>query len=103
MELKKLINKTLEVRDRFGNKLGRKNRFIDLVEEVGELANAMLLYDKVKPDRHKKGTKDEIADSLVDVIYNVILLADHYKINLDKEYLKMLKDLQKRANMNEIQ
>jgi NTP pyrophosphatase (non-canonical NTP hydrolase) len=98
MDFKKLIDETLKVRDRFGNKLGRKNRFIDLVEEVGELANAMLLYDKVKPDKYKKGTKDEIADAFVDIMYNVILLADHYKVDLDEEYLKMLKSLQKRAD-----
>lgn len=98
MDLKQLIEETLKVRDGFSNHLGRKNRFIDLVEEVGELANAMLLNDGVKPNKYKTESKEEIADAMADILYNLVLLADHYDIDLEEEYAKMLKHLKKRQD-----
>ena len=65
-------------------------RTLDLVEEVGELCNAILVTEGHKG---KKRAKAELADSLVDILFDLILLADIYKINLDKEYLKMIEDI----------
>ena len=101
MKFQEIIDKTLQLRDRFPNRLGKKNRFLDLVEEVGELANSILLSEDVKPDKHKTGSQEEIEDAMADIFYNLILLADHYNINLEKAYIEMLEHVNKRIDERE--
>lgn len=73
-------------------------RTLDLVEEVGELANAILVKEKHKG---KKRAKTDLADSIVDILFDLILLADYYKVDIDKEYSKMIKELKKRQKRKE--
>ena len=68
-------------------------RFVDLVEEVGELANAILVKEKHKS---KKRQRADLADSLCDCIFNIFMLADNYQIDLDKEYQQALKQVRER-------
>lgn len=70
-----------------------ETRFVDLVEEIGELANAILVKENKKS---KQRQKSEIADSLCDSIFNIFMLADIYKVDLDKEYQQVLKQVEKR-------
>lgn len=101
MDFKTIIKDTLKLRNRFPNRLGKKNRFLDLVEEVGELANAILLSEDVKPDKHKTGSKAEIEDAMADILYNLILLSDHYDVDLEQAYIDMLEHVNKRIDERE--
>jgi len=90
-DLKQLIEKTKTLTKKFPvPQWSAETRFVDLVEEIGELANAILVAEKRKT---KKRQKAEIADSLCDCLWNIFILADIYKIDLDKEYQKVLKQV----------
>lgn len=68
-------------------------RFTELVEEVGELANAIQTTEGFKS---KKRQKSEVIDSICDILYSVFEIANHYKVNLDDEYPKVLKQIDER-------
>lgn len=97
-----LITKTVEINSRFKTEFGNHGRVLSLVSEVGELADAILEYDgsKEKGTRNPKG-KDEIADALADLLYNLILVAQHYNVDLSKEYEKVLKNVEERLKAGE--
>ena len=102
MNLKQLTDKTIKVNRRFKNwqEWDLKTRFIDLVEEVGELANAILTEHKAKGD--KPGwQKDGLKDSLCDLLYDILIIAREQNIDLEEEYLLMLKDLERRIGAGE--
>ena len=102
MNLKDLTQKSKKISQMFPKKFqwGNKERLIDLVEEVGELANAILVEEKNKPKRvlHKGNS---IADALCDILFDLLLLADYYRIDLGKEYVEMLKRLKRRIKRGE--
>lgn len=89
------ILKSLEKQDR---KMGIEARFIDMVEEIGELANAILTERGHKSMKRKKS---EIADSICDVLFDLLALAKMLKLNLAKEYEKMLKEMEERIRKGE--
>ena len=96
--MKELTEKTRVVARKFPKQWSAPIRFIDLVEEVGELANALLGEWHEKPD---SGIRSEIEDSLCDILYDLILISHDFDIDLKKSYLKMLKDLDKRVESGE--
>jgi len=52
---------------------------IDLMEEVGELSNAILVQEKFKSEKRKKA---DLKDSVADVLFDLILIANYYKNEL---------------------
>ena len=94
MRLNEAVAKTQKVVEKMpGEKWGIYQRFNDLVEEVGELANAIQVKEGWKT---KNRSKAEIIDSVCDVLYSVFAIAAIYKIDLDKEYAKVLKHIDSR-------
>lgn len=69
------------------------NNFAAMVEEVGELANAIQVEEGFKS---KKRKKSEIADSICDILYELFRIAKWYKIDLDREYPLVLKQIDNR-------
>lgn len=102
MILRDLVKKTVEVNNRFKCHFGKQGRALSLMSEVGELADAMLEYEgaKEKGTRDSKG-KDEVADALADILYNIFLIANHYDVDLDIEYEKVLSDVEERLKKGE--
>lgn len=74
------------------------NRMVELIEEVGELANAIQTDEGYKS---KKRKKSDIIDSVCDVLFEVFNIAAHYKVDLDKEYPKVLKLIDDRRKAGE--
>lgn len=74
------------------------NRFTELVEEVGELANAIQTDEGFKT---KKRKKSDLIDSICDVLFEVFNIAAHYKVDLDREYPKVLKQIDSRRKLGE--
>ena len=96
MRLNEAVKETSRVKDQMpGKPWDIYQRFNDLVEEVGELANAIQVKEGWKS---KKRAKADLVNSICDVLYSIILVADHYKIDLDKEYPKVLKEIEGRIN-----
>lgn len=74
------------------------HRFAELVEEIGELANAIQTKEGYKSPKRKKS---EINDSICDILYEVFMMASTYRVDLDKEYPKVLKQLEERIKRDD--
>jgi NTP pyrophosphatase (non-canonical NTP hydrolase) len=70
---------------------GPKELMIDLMEEVGELAKAI-------SRKEIRGEKPEhsIESELVDIFLDILWLANHYGIELDREFRKSMERWKKR-------
>ena len=94
MKLNEAIEKTKKVANKMpGPKWGIYQRFAELNEEVGELANAIQTKEGYKTAARKKS---EVVDSVCDVLYEILLIAAIYNIDLDTEYEKVLKAIDAR-------
>ena len=94
MNLNEAVKKTREVVSQMpGKPWGAQQRFTDLVEEVGELANAIQVQEGWKT---KNRAKSELIDSVCDVLYSIFDLAAIYGIDLDQEYPKVLAQIDTR-------
>lgn len=100
LNLNQALQETEKVCRKFPNpkKWGPHHRFAELTEEVGELANAIQTTEGYKS---KKRKKSEIVDSVCDILYEVFMMASMYKVDLDKEYPKVLRQLEKRIKAGE--
>ena len=106
MDTKKIIAKTFEVSEEFtkrGAVYDKKERVLDLVEEVGELTQAILIVEKVKHTRDPKKQKtiEDIKDALCDCLFALIHLSKEYDADLFNEYMAMLERLQRRLESGE--
>ncbi len=57
-------------------------RCLDLTEEVGELARAILVAEGLKPT----DLEEPIAQALCGVLFDVFALAEQYQVDLDVQY-----------------
>ena len=98
--LNQALKETEKVCRKFPNpkKWTTHHRFAELVEEVGELANAIQTTEGYKSNKRKKS---EVVDSICDILYEVLIMASMYDVDLDKEYPKVLKQLEKRIKAGE--
>ena len=100
--MEEIIKETRRVLKLFENvrKRGWKGEvmLVDLVEEVGELANAILVKEGFKSKKRKKA---DLEDSLADVLFDIFMIADYYRIDIEKVYRKTLKELEKRVKRKE--
>jgi NTP pyrophosphatase (non-canonical NTP hydrolase) len=106
MDTKLLIDKTFEVSaefDKRGATYDKKERVLDLVEEVGELAQALLIVEGVKQtqDPKKQKTVVDIKDALCDILFALVHLAKSYDTDLFEEYMLMLDRLKARLDSGE--
>ena len=90
-----IIQEVLEAGDRFPNKWDLKTHFIDLVEEVGELGNAVLIKTGSKS---RKRQRAELKDSFADVLFELILMADEAGVDLEEVITQMLSELKVRQD-----
>ncbi|MHB1534988.1 MAG: MazG-like family protein [Acidimicrobiales bacterium] len=69
-------------------------RCLDLAEEVGELARALLVAENHKP---AVGDEQPVAEALCGVMFDVFALAAQYHLDLDAHYGAQLAELGRRA------
>ena len=102
--MKELQNKTRNIVKKLPLLNKVEHRFMDLVEEVGELSTAIMYFEKFKSGRYEgKYTKDDISDALSDILFDLFVIADKYDLEVDKEYTKMLERLDKRVEEGEFE
>ena len=94
-ETKKVVE---EIEAKRGRKWDNKTRFMDLVEEIGELSNAIL---SETGDKNMKRKKADIVDSICDVLFDLLILAGSYGIDLNREYPKVLEQIKERCMAGE--
>lgn len=100
LTLNRAIIETIKVASKMPikNKWLVHNNFAAMVEEIGELGNAIQVEEGFKS---KKRKKSEIADSICDILYELFRIARWYKVDLDKEYPLVLKQIDKRRRAGE--
>lgn len=96
--VQQLISEVLEAGAKFPNKWDLKTHYIDLVEEVGELGNAVLIESGSKSVKRQRA---ELKDSFADVLFELILMADEAKVDLEDVLTKMLQELKMRQENKE--
>lgn len=106
MDFTKVVQKSVELKDEFekvGSVYDKRSRLLDLMEEVGELAQAVQIVEgfKMSRDPKKQKTKVDVVDAICDCLYELVLLSDQYEIDLEKEYLGVLDSLKKRLDSGE--
>ena len=91
METRELQKKCFFV---YNNRKPRRNlyqRFLTIVEEVGELSEALLVMDNVKP-----GKKTNLKKEMADVFSNLLSMSEMLNIDIETETLKKLRFLSRR-------
>ena len=98
----KLQEKTIDLAKDFSGLKKKEHIFMDLIEETGELATAILYTEKIKKGKNNgKLSRDDIADALADMLFDMFLLADKYDIDLNKEYQRIIERLKMRVKKGE--
>jgi NTP pyrophosphatase (non-canonical NTP hydrolase) len=105
MDLKKIQQKTIEINQLFPSDYDKRDLMIDLVEEVGELANAILIVDKRKFTNNptKKKTKADIANALGDILFDLLVMAQEYGLDMEEEMVKVLEEIKTRIASGEFE
>lgn len=65
-------------------------RCLDLAEEVGELARAVLVAEQHKSTAGQEPLSEDVGEALCGVLVAVFALAEHYRVGLDELYPKLL-------------
>lgn len=71
---------------------------IDLVEEIGELANALLVE---RGHKFSSRQKTELDDAFFDVLFDLILLAESLDVDLDTAFKNGISEFEKRLDSGE--
>lgn len=95
---KQIVQEVLEAGERFPNKWDLKTHYIDLVEEVGELGNAVLIETGSKSTKRQRA---DLKDSFADVLFELILMADEADVDLEEVITQMLSELKVRQDNKE--
>ena len=93
-----IINRIREVHKKFPRKYDRKTEVINLLEEVGELANAVLVDSGDKPEKRRRA---QLKDSFADILFALTATADAFDVDLEEELLKTLNEIEDRQNKKE--
>ena len=96
MEIKEAQDMAGKIRDAFEKKLGKQFEtgsqiLTDLMEEVGELAAAV-----GRIEIRKTESKHRIEEEPVDIFVDLLWLANHYGVDFEQEFGKMLERWKKR-------
>jgi NTP pyrophosphatase (non-canonical NTP hydrolase) len=99
MEVSELQRIAADFRKSLDEKFGRQFRgpkelMIDLMEEVGELAKSVSRKE-IRGEEPKHSIESELTDVFLDVLW----LANHYGIEIDREFMKSMERWKERFEL----
>jgi NTP pyrophosphatase (non-canonical NTP hydrolase) len=104
MKVSDMIHMTRDITRLFDKEVGEWDvpvMVTELVGEVGTLADSIMIQEGHR--RPRNGEHIDLEDDIVDVLFMLIRIADHYKIDLESAYRTMIdrtrRKLEDRANM----
>ena len=100
-KMRQLQRQAGEFAEHFSTAKKAEAQFIDLVEEVGELAQIVLSLEGLKKSRNKAFTKADLEHEMADILFDLFLIANHYNVDLEDAYSAMIKKLKKRVQEGE--
>jgi NTP pyrophosphatase (non-canonical NTP hydrolase) len=95
-EAQKLVKKLAEEFDEEYRKMKRKSTaqlyFIDMIETLGELAGTLKVKEfwHKTPEFYQTQPKGNLENELVDFLYDVLMIANIYNINLEKAFINRM-------------
>jgi len=97
MRINELQKMSIEIISKYNKKHDsehkRETAFPHLVEEVGELAKEINHHIS---DWRQKPNHNNLSEEMADVLIQLLILADDYKVDLEDAFLKKIKKLKKR-------
>ena len=95
MEFKQIVSEIEKLQDEIDEKFGRKSTklffFVDLIEEVGELAEVVRAKEF-----YKKEPKEHLEAEIVDIFYDLVGIARRYNVDIEKAIKERIEELKKR-------
>lgn len=98
MDFKEAIDLARKIIKRFekieGKPWGAEGAIIELTKQAGELSKSIMVYEgyyfrgRGKLDKRYIPAKGKIGDELADILYAIIRIADHYRIDLEQAHIK---------------
>jgi NTP pyrophosphatase (non-canonical NTP hydrolase) len=98
MELSEIVAKTREITRLFDELVGEWDASVmvtELTGEVGTLADSIMIREGYRPARNEEDVID-LEDDIVDILFMLIRIADHYDIDLEDAYRKLLRQTHKK-------
>ncbi|EKD23524.1 MAG: hypothetical protein ACD_81C00224G0001 [uncultured bacterium] len=101
MDLQKLSEEALRIKNlyseyenkKFGRKWGKEELFIGLVSDIGDLSRLVLAKEGVM---QINDLEEKIGHEISDCLWGIIVLAKEYDIDIEKVFLKNMKELEQR-------
>jgi NTP pyrophosphatase (non-canonical NTP hydrolase) len=97
MEVSKLIEMTRETTGLFDKAVGKWDISVmvtELMGEVGTLADSVMIREGYRPARN--GEPIDLEDDIVDVMFMLMRIADHYDIDVESAYQEMIEKTQRK-------
>ncbi|HBB37142.1 MAG: MazG nucleotide pyrophosphohydrolase [Candidatus Moranbacteria bacterium GW2011_GWC1_45_18] len=106
MELNDLIQKAVEVREKYGElemkKYGKKWTNAQIAQGfVGDIGDLMKLVMAKEGIRDIKNINEKLEHELADCLWSILVLANNYGIDLEKSFLKNMEGLEMRISKND--
>ncbi len=101
MDFKQIAGRALEIRNKYallekkkyGREWTREEIAQALVGDVGDLMKIIMAKSKI---REMDDPDEKLAHELADCLWNILVLAGKYDIDLEKSFLDTMQDLEKR-------
>ena len=98
--MKKLQNKVKELDKFVSSKTGKTQGAYaittNIAAELGELSDEVIALEGDRIEDISYNDKNGAAKEIVDVIYNLLRLANHYNIDIEEHFNKRLSAIQKK-------
>lgn len=99
--IQKLIKKTVELRELF-SKIEEKPWnieafMIELLAETGTLADSVMIKEGYRKTR-SEGEEIDLEDDISDILFLLIMIAEHYNIDIASSYIQMIDSTHKKLN-----
>lgn len=106
MELKQLIQKAVEIREKYKElelkKYGKQRTNGQIAQGfVGDVGDLMKLVMTKEGIRDIENVDEKLGHELADCLYSVFVLANNYGVDLEKSFLKTMDELETRITKGE--
>ena len=100
MDISEMQKMPMEIIVKYNKKHGvehkKETAFLHLVEEVGELAKEISHH---VPNWREEPSHERLSKEMADVLIQLFVLADDYKVDLESTFLKKIEELKKRFDL----
>lgn len=97
-DFQELVDRAMKVHEQFPRKWDAKTEFINLVEEVGELSNAILMEHGDKGEKRRRAI---LEDAFADCLFALIATAKAHHVDLEQVLTQALDEIDARQKQGD--